>query len=76
MQDERCEVCGNDVALGTPLFARRVKLLSDADPGVAFVCVDCRADQPLLDENGNALDEDQLAGMKYVIGRGGPSPVN
>ena len=48
MQDEQCEACGRDVALGTPLFARRVKLLSDADPGVAFVCIDCRAAQPLL----------------------------
>ena len=26
---------------------------------------------PLLDEQGNPLSEDQLAGMKYVIGRGG-----
>jgi hypothetical protein len=38
---------------------------------VAFVCIDCRGTTPLLDEQGNPLSEDQLAGMKYVIGRGG-----
>ena len=76
MQDERCQECGRDVALGAPLFAHRVKLISEADPGVAFVCVDCRTDRPLLDEQGNPLDEDQLAGMKYVIGRGGSGSVS
>lgn len=68
---EACEVCGRDVALGSPLYARRVTLLSDDDPDVAFVCLDCRADGPLLDAAGNPLGEEQLAGMKYVIGRGG-----
>ena len=76
MKDERCEECGRDVALGTPLFAHRVKLLSESDPSVAFVCIDCRLDRPLLDDQGRTLDEDQLAGMKYVIGRGGSGPVN
>jgi len=74
--DERCEECGRDVALGAPLFAHRVKLISEADPGVAFVCIDCRADRPLVDEQGRPLDEDQLAGMKYVIGRGGSGAVS
>lgn len=59
------------MTLGTPLFAHRVKLISEADPDTAFVCIDCRRTTPLVDEHGNALDEDQLAGMKYVIGRGG-----
>jgi hypothetical protein len=59
------------VALGTPLYARRVTLISDDDPGVAFVCLDCRLRSPLLDAQGNPLGEDALAGMKYVIGRGG-----
>ena len=57
--------------MGTPLFAHRVKLISEADPDVAFVCIDCRLTTPLLDAQGNPLTEDQLAGMKYVIGRGG-----
>jgi len=57
------------VALGTPLFARRVKLISDDDPAVAFVCVDCRLTSPVIDAEGNPLSEDQLAGMKYVVGR-------
>ncbi|HEX6656019.1 MAG TPA: hypothetical protein VF153_07390 [Candidatus Limnocylindria bacterium] len=69
--EERCTECGRDVALGTPLFAHRVKLISEDDPDVAFICIDCRVDAPLLDEQGNPLNEDQLAGMKYVIGRGG-----
>jgi hypothetical protein len=69
--DERCQDCGRDVALGTPLFAHRVKLISQTDPDVAFVCIDCRLTTPLLDEHGIPLNEDQLAGMKYVIGRGG-----
>ena len=68
---EQCRDCGRDVAIGSPLFAHRVALLSDADPGVAFVCLDCRRDAPLLDADGNPLSEDQLAGMKYMIGRGG-----
>jgi hypothetical protein len=68
---ERCRDCGRDVALGTPLYARRVMLLSDDDPDVAFVCLDCRLDAPLVDADGNPLSEEQLAGMKYVIGRGG-----
>jgi hypothetical protein len=68
---ERCEDCGRDVALGSPLFAHRVQLISEADPDTAFVCIDCRRTTPLVDEHGNQLDEDQLAGMKYVIGRGG-----
>jgi len=63
--------CGRDVALGTPLFAHRVKLISESDPDTAFICIDCRTSSPLLDEQGNPLSEDQLAGMKYVIGRGG-----
>lgn len=58
------------MALGTPLFARRVTLISESEPGVAFVCVDCRRDASLLDAEGNTLSEDQLAGMKYVISRG------
>ncbi|HEX2194359.1 MAG TPA: hypothetical protein VHK63_05305 [Candidatus Limnocylindria bacterium] len=69
--EERCERCNRDVALGTPLYARRVTLLTEDDPGVAFVCLDCRIGRPLLDAEGNAVSEDQLAGMKYVIGRGG-----
>jgi hypothetical protein len=69
--EERCEECGRDVAVGSPLFAHRVKLISETDPDVAFVCIDCRVDRPLVDERGEPLDEDQLAGMKYVIGRGG-----
>ena len=68
---ELCRECGGDVAIGSPLFAHRVTLLSDADPDVAFVCLDCRRDAPLLDADGNPLSEDQLAGMKYMIGRGG-----
>jgi uncharacterized protein YndB with AHSA1/START domain len=68
---ERCEHCGRDVALGTPLFARRVTLISEDDPDVAFVCLDCRKDANLVDADGNPLDESQLAGMKYVVGRGG-----
>jgi hypothetical protein len=71
--EERCTECGRDVTLGTPLFARRVTLISDDDPGVAFVCVDCRSDAALLDEHGDPLSEDQLAGMKYVISRGSGS---
>jgi hypothetical protein len=59
------------VALGSPLFAHRVKLISESDPDVAFICIDCRLDAPLLDAEGNPLSEDALAGMKYVIGRGG-----
>ena len=69
--DERCRECGRDVALGTPLFAHRVRLISESDPDTAFICIDCRRDAPLLDAEGNPLTEDQLAGMKYVIGRGG-----
>jgi hypothetical protein len=69
--EERCRDCGRDVAIGTPLFARRVQLISEADPDVAFVCLDCRIDAPLLDRDGNPLSEEQLAGMKYVVGRGG-----
>jgi hypothetical protein len=68
--DETCRECGRDVALGAPLFAHRVKLISDDDPNVAFVCIDCRASDPLRDADGNPLGEDQLAGMKYVISRG------
>ena len=69
--DERCRDCGRDVAIGTPLFAHRVKLITQTDPDVAFVCIDCRLASPLLDDQGKPLNEDQLAGMKYVIGRGG-----
>jgi hypothetical protein len=68
---ERCEHCGRDVALGSPLYARRVTLLSEDDPDVAFVCLDCRGDAGLVDAEGKPLSEEQLAGMKYVIGRGG-----
>ena len=50
--------------MGTPLFAHRVKLISESDPDVAFVCIDCRLTSPVLDEQGNPLSEDQLAGMK------------
>jgi hypothetical protein len=71
MEKEQCRECGRDTAIGTPLFAHRVKLISEADPDVAFVCIDCRLTAPILDEQGNPLGEDQLAGMKYVIGRGG-----
>ena len=69
--EERCRDCRRDVALGTPLYARRVTLLSEDDPDVAFVCLDCRIGSPLVDAEGNPLSEEQLAGMKYVIGRGG-----
>jgi hypothetical protein len=69
--DERCRECGRDVALGTPLYARRVTLISEDDPDVAFVCLDCRLDAPLLDADGIPLTEEQLVGMKYVVGRGG-----
>jgi hypothetical protein len=69
--DERCRECGRDVALGSPLYARRVTLLSEDDPDLAFVCLDCRLKAPLLDADGNPLTEGQLAGMKYVVGRGG-----
>jgi hypothetical protein len=68
---ERCEACGRDVALGTPLYARRVTLISEDDPDVAFVCLDCRLTTPLLDADGNPISEAQLEGMKYVVGRGG-----
>ena len=68
--DETCRECGRDVALGSPLFAHRVKLLTESEPGVAFVCIDCRLDNPLRDAQGNELSEDQLAGMKYVISLG------
>jgi hypothetical protein len=68
---ERCRDCGRDVALGSPLYARRVTLLNEADGDVAFVCVECRLGSPLVDEHGNVLSEGQLAGMQYVIGRGG-----
>lgn len=71
MPGERCQDCGRDVALGTPLFAHRVTLLSQADPDIAFVCIDCRQTSPVVDAEGNPMSEDQLAGMKYVIGRGG-----
>ncbi|HET6819886.1 MAG TPA: hypothetical protein VFH98_04950 [Candidatus Limnocylindria bacterium] len=69
--EEHCTDCGRDVALGSPLFAHRVKLISESDPDVAFICIDCRLATPLQDADGNPLTEDQLAGMKYVIGRGG-----
>jgi len=68
---ETCRECGRDVAEGTPLYAHRVQLISEADPGVAFVCIDCRAGNPLRDEHGNLLDEEQLAARMYIIGRGG-----
>jgi hypothetical protein len=68
---EECRECGRDVALGAPLFAHRVKLISQDDPDVAFVCIDCRRTTPMLDASGRPLSEDELAGMKYVIGRGG-----
>lgn len=71
MEKEECRECGRDVALGTPLFAHRVKLISESDPEVAFVCIDCRFTSPLLDDQGTPLSEDQLVGMKYVVGRGG-----
>ena len=71
--DERCRECGRDVAIGSPLYARRVTLLSEDDPDVAFVCLDCRLDAPLRDAEGNPLSEEQLAGMKYVVGRVGPA---
>ena len=71
MEKEECRECGRDLSLGTPLFAHRVKLISESDPEVAFVCIDCRLTSPLLDEEGNPLSEDQLVGMKYVVGRGG-----
>lgn len=71
--NEVCRECGRDVAVGTPLYARRVTLISEDDPDVAFVCLDCRIDAPLRDADGNPLSEEQLAGMKYVIGRGGPA---
>ena len=74
--DEQCRECGRDVALGTPLFAHRVKLISQGDPDMAFVCVDCRLASPLLDADGNPLSEDQLAGMKYVVGRQAGGPPN
>jgi hypothetical protein len=69
--NERCRECGRDVALGSPLYARRVTLLSEDDPDVAFVCLDCRLTTPLLDADGNPISEAQLEGMKYVVGRGG-----
>ncbi|MGH2455279.1 MAG: hypothetical protein ACRDHD_03360 [Candidatus Limnocylindria bacterium] len=68
---EACRECGRDVSIGTPLFARRVQLISEADPGVAFVCLDCRVTNPLRDEAGNVLDEEQLAARMYIVGRGG-----
>jgi hypothetical protein len=69
--DERCQDCDRDVGIGTPLYAGRVQLLSAADPEVAFVCIDCRLTNPVRDEEGNLLDEAQLAARKYVIRRGG-----
>lgn len=69
--EERCRECGRDVALGSPLYARRVTLLSEDDPDVAFVCLDCRLKDPLRDAEGNPLSEPELEGMKYVVGRGG-----
>jgi hypothetical protein len=69
--DERCADCGRDVALGTPLFRDRVTLISQSDPDVAFICVECRRMAPVLDEQGNVLSEEQLAGLMYVVGRGG-----
>ncbi|HET6381441.1 MAG TPA: hypothetical protein VFH63_10500 [candidate division Zixibacteria bacterium] len=70
-QPERCRECGRDVALGSPLYARRVTLIGESDPDVAYVCLDCRQASPIRDEAGQPLSEDQLAGMKYVVGRGG-----
>lgn len=69
--EERCETCGQDVAIGSPLYAGRVKLITDADPDVAFVCLDCRVKDPLHDEAGNVLSEEELAARMYVVGRGG-----
>jgi hypothetical protein len=69
--DERCVDCGRDVTLGTPLFRDRVTLISQSDPDVAFICVECRRTAPVLDEAGNVLSEEQLAGLMYVVGRGG-----
>lgn len=69
--EERCRDCGRDVAIGTPLYAHRVTLLSEADPDVAFICLDCRTRSPLTDDDGSPLSEEQLAGMKYVVGHGG-----
>jgi hypothetical protein len=69
--DERCADCGRDVALGTPLFRDRVTLISQSDPDTAFICVECRRTAPVLDEHGNVLSEEQLAGLMYVVGRGG-----
>jgi hypothetical protein len=71
--EERCNECGRDVALGTPLFAHRVRLITAGDPDAAFVCIDCRGAAPLLDAEGRPLSEDQLAGMKYVVSRGSGS---
>jgi hypothetical protein len=68
---ERCEHCGRDVALGSPLYARRVTLISENDPNAAFVCLDCRMTTPVLDADGNPISEARLEGMKYVVGRGG-----
>jgi hypothetical protein len=69
--DERCADCGRDIALGTHLFRDRVTLISHSDPDVAFICVECRRTAPVLDEQGNVLSEEQLAGLMYVVGRGG-----
>jgi hypothetical protein len=68
---EVCRECGRDVALGSPLYARRVTLISEDDPDVAFVCLDCRLTTPVLDADGTPISEGQLEGMKYVVGRGG-----
>jgi hypothetical protein len=69
--EERCRDCGRDVALGSPLHARRVTLIGETDPDVAYVCLDCRLRDPLRDEAGNPISDEQLEGMKYIIGRGG-----
>lgn len=69
--EERCRECGQDVGIGSPLYARRATLIREDDPGVAFVCLDCRVTNPVRDEHGNVLDEDELAARMYVIGRGG-----